>query len=74
MSHVGQGCIGPAPGNLILYNNSYYTLNDNATAQCGDGSLKRVVDLPAPFEAQSKSFPIPDGATIIGWAKDLLGL
>ena len=74
VSHVDQACFGPAPGRLVAYGNHYHTLNDNATVQCGDGTSRRVVDMPAPFEEGSTSAPLPDTDTLLGWARAKLGL
>ena len=57
-------------GALIAYDNRYYTLHDNATTRCGNGTVIRVVDLPPPMEAGSSSHPLPDSATIIAWGRE----
>jgi len=72
--HTDQACFGPKPGNLISYQNNYHTLHNNATATCGDGSLKRIIDIPPPFEEGSTSNFLPDGPTIMLWAKEILGM
>ena len=74
VAHVGRPCAGPSPGNLIAYNNHYHTLNGNASESCGDGSVKLVSAMPTPFESASTSGPIPDGPTLITWAKQMLDL
>ena len=71
-----QPCDGLPHGSgvLIAYANRYYTEHNNASAVCGNGASVRVVDLPPPMEAGSSSHPLPDGLTIMAWAREKLGI
>ena len=71
-----QPCAGLPHGSgvLIAYANRYFTANSNASARCGDGTSVRVADLPPPMEAGSSSHPLPDGLTVMQWAREKLGI
>jgi len=72
VAHVDQACLAPAAGNLIARDNRYHTVNGNASAACGDGSVRRIADMPPPFEAGSSAHALPDGDTIIAWGREKL--
>ena len=71
-----QPCAGLPHGSgvLIAYANRYFTAHANASARCGDGTAVRVADLPPPMEAGSSSHPLPDGLTVMQWAREKLGI
>ena len=72
--HVNQACFGPAPGRLVAHGNAYFTLDGNATADCGDGSQVLIEKMPPPFEAGSTAGAIPPSDVLIAWAREKLGL
>ena len=74
VTHVDAACFGPAPGRLVAHDNKYFTLDANATAQCGGGAQVPIAAMPPPFEAGSTAGAIPPGEVLIAWARERLGL
>lgn len=60
-----------------FHGNRYYTTHGNASVNCGGAWGTTIADMRArfpEFEANSTIDTLPDGDTVIRWARDILGL
>ena len=65
------------PSHPIILGNHYYTTHGNASINCGGDWGTTIADMQKKrpdFEVGSTWTTLPDAATVITWARDVLGM
>ncbi len=71
-----ENCNSVSPGQAMLigYSNRYFTQYANASATCDCCGLRPLAQLPKGLEDNFTSSLLPDGDTIIAWAREKLNM